>query len=44
VHESQISEEAFFLAMPDDLFAHTFGTEWYERLDTRPAEPETWLL
>jgi LmbE family N-acetylglucosaminyl deacetylase len=44
VHESQISEEAFFLAMPDDLFARTFGTEWYERLDTRPSEPETWLL
>ena len=43
-HESQISEEAFFLALPDDQFAHAFGTEWYERLDTRPSEPETWLL
>jgi len=30
--------------MPDDLFARTFGIEWYERLDTRPPEPETWLL
>jgi LmbE family N-acetylglucosaminyl deacetylase len=44
VHESQISEEAFFLAMPDDVFALTFSVEWYERLDSRPAEPETWLL
>jgi hypothetical protein len=26
------------------VFALTFGTEWYERLDSRPAEPETWLL
>ena len=43
-HESQITEEAFFLAMPDDQFAHSFGTEWYERLDSRPSEPETWLL
>lgn len=43
-HESQISEEAFFLAMPDDVFAATFSTAWYERLDSRPAAPETWLL
>jgi LmbE family N-acetylglucosaminyl deacetylase len=44
LHESQISEEAFFLAMPDDMFASTFSIEWYERLDSRPAAPETWLL
>jgi LmbE family N-acetylglucosaminyl deacetylase len=43
-HESQINEEAFFLAMSDEQFAHAFATEWYERLDTRPAEPESWLL
>jgi LmbE family N-acetylglucosaminyl deacetylase len=43
-HQSQISEEAFFLAMPDDVFARTFGIEWYERLDSRPSDPETWLL
>jgi LmbE family N-acetylglucosaminyl deacetylase len=43
-HASQIAEEAFFLALPDDRFARAFGTEWYERLDTRPPEPETWLL
>ena len=43
-HASQIAEEAFFLAMPPDVFARTFSTEWYERLDSRPAEPETWLL
>ncbi len=28
-HESQISPEDFFLAMPLDGFASAFGTEWY---------------
>jgi LmbE family N-acetylglucosaminyl deacetylase len=30
-HASQISEESFFLAMPQDRFADVFGTEWYIR-------------
>ena len=30
----QIAEESFFLALPDDLFAATFGTEWFIRLDS----------
>ena len=30
---SQIPDESFFLALPDDLFAATFGTEWFIRLD-----------
>ncbi|WP_026455351.1 PIG-L family deacetylase [Saccharomonospora iraqiensis] len=28
-HASQISEQSFFLAMPDEAFAHAFGTEWF---------------
>lgn len=28
-HASQISEEDFFLTLPDDHFAAAFGTEWY---------------
>jgi LmbE family N-acetylglucosaminyl deacetylase len=28
-HASQITEDGFFLAMPDDLFAMAFGTEWF---------------
>lgn len=28
-HPSQIAEQSFFLAMPDDVFAMAFGTEWY---------------
>ncbi len=31
VHASQISESHFFLAMPDDAFARSFGQEWFVR-------------
>jgi len=30
-HASQISEQSFFLAMDDDVFAAVFGTEWFIR-------------
>jgi LmbE family N-acetylglucosaminyl deacetylase len=30
-HASQISEQSFFLAMPDEAFGFTFGTEWFIR-------------
>ena len=30
-HPSQISEDDFFLAMPDEMFARSFGTEWFIR-------------
>lgn len=32
-HASQISETSLFLAMPDDIFSATFGTEWFIRRD-----------
>jgi len=39
VHESQISPEDFFLAMPLDGFASAFGTEWYIAVGAaRPAD------
>jgi LmbE family N-acetylglucosaminyl deacetylase len=28
-HESQIAADSFFLAMPDEAFALTWGTEWF---------------
>ncbi|MGA2036440.1 MAG: PIG-L family deacetylase [Acidimicrobiales bacterium] len=31
-HASQISETSFFLALPPDMFAAVWGTEWYIRL------------
>jgi LmbE family N-acetylglucosaminyl deacetylase len=28
-HKSQITEDSFFMKMPDDVFAEGFGTEWF---------------
>lgn len=30
-HASQISEQSFFLTMPDEIFAMSFGIEWFAR-------------
>lgn len=44
-HASQIAEESFFLAMPPDVFAAAFGSEWYIRAVGPPAtEADDWLL
>jgi LmbE family N-acetylglucosaminyl deacetylase len=43
-HASQISEQSFFLAMPDDAFRHAFGTEWFIRDGQGPGITETDLL
>jgi len=38
-HESQISDESFFLKMPPEAFAMAFGTEWFIRAGaTRAAD------
>ncbi len=29
VHKSQISEQSFFLALPDEMFANMFANEWF---------------
>ncbi|GLZ28920.1 GlcNAc-PI de-N-acetylase [Lentzea sp. NBRC 105346] len=42
-HASQISEESFFLAMPDEAFAVAFGTEWFIRAGHGPGITETSL-
>ncbi len=36
-HSSQISEESFFLSLPDDLFAEVWGQEWYIRVRPEPV-------
>ncbi len=33
-HASQISEQSFFLALPEEAFAAAFGLEWFIRRDT----------
>ncbi|MEC3980784.1 PIG-L family deacetylase [Amycolatopsis sp. H20-H5] len=43
-HASQISEESFFLAMPEEGFAHAFGTEWFIREGQGPGITETDLM
>jgi len=35
-HASQISEESFFLSMPEDLFAQVWGQEWFIRVRPGP--------
>ncbi|KAA2263365.1 GlcNAc-PI de-N-acetylase [Solihabitans fulvus] len=43
-HASQISEQSFFLAMPDEGFRYAFGTEWFIREGQGPGITETDLL
>lgn len=40
-HASQIAEQSFFLAMPDEMFEVAFGTEWF--IDRSGGRGE-WLL
>lgn len=43
-HASQISEESFFLSLPDDAFREAFGTEWFIRVGQGPGITETDLM
>jgi LmbE family N-acetylglucosaminyl deacetylase len=43
-HASQISESSFFLALPEDSFARSFGTEWFIRTGQGPGITETDLF
>jgi LmbE family N-acetylglucosaminyl deacetylase len=43
-HASQISEQSFFLQMPEDIFSLAFGTEWYIREGQGPGITETDLF
>lgn len=43
-HGSQIAEESFFLALPDEMFLHAFGSEWFIRAGQGPGVTETDLL
>jgi LmbE family N-acetylglucosaminyl deacetylase len=43
-HASQISENSFFLGMPDEVFRYAFGTEWFIRDGQGPGITETDLL
>ena len=43
-HASQIAEESFFLAVPDEGFALAFGTEWFVHVGVPPGRLETTLF
>src|SRR5262249_61957946 len=43
-HPSQISDQSFFLQMPEEGFAYGFGTEWFIRRGQGPGITETDLL
>jgi LmbE family N-acetylglucosaminyl deacetylase len=43
-HPSQISEDMFMLAMPEEQFAWAFGTEWFIRYGQGPGITETDLM
>ncbi len=36
-HASQIAEESFFLAMPEEMFSHVWGQEWFIRIRPEPV-------
>jgi LmbE family N-acetylglucosaminyl deacetylase len=38
-HASQISEQSFFLLMPDEVFTGAFGTEWFIHRGVTPSQP-----
>ncbi|MEA3020765.1 MAG: hypothetical protein QOI47_2289 [Actinomycetota bacterium] len=41
-HASQISEQSFFLTMPDDVFVRAFGQEWFIHRGVGPLSPDQW--
>ncbi|RZQ60021.1 PIG-L family deacetylase [Amycolatopsis suaedae] len=43
-HASQIAEDSFFLALPDEAFAAQFGVEWFIREGEGPGVTEKDLL
>ena len=43
-HSSQIAEDSFFLALPDEAFAAAFGTEWFIRVGAAAGVTEDGLF
>jgi LmbE family N-acetylglucosaminyl deacetylase len=43
-HTSQISDDSFFLKLPDEHFIRSFGTEWFIREGQGPGITETDLM
>jgi len=43
-HASQIEDTSFFLQMPDEAFAQSFGTEWFIEHDRQPPFRSGWIF
>ncbi len=43
-HASQISDSSFFLEMPDEAFAASFGIEWFIKAGAEPGLRHSWLF
>jgi hypothetical protein len=44
-HRSQVTDIGFFLNMPDEVFAHSFGIEWFiERGVEADGPREGWIF
>jgi LmbE family N-acetylglucosaminyl deacetylase len=43
-HASQVDENSFFLAMPEEAFREVFGVEWFIRMGAAPGIQEDSLL
>lgn len=49
IHESQIDEDSWFLQLPPEVFAMSFGTEWFRRVSPEfigdpIADREQWIF
>jgi LmbE family N-acetylglucosaminyl deacetylase len=43
-HRSQIEDTSFFLQMPDEAFAQSFGIEWFIEHDAQPPVRTGWIF
>jgi LmbE family N-acetylglucosaminyl deacetylase len=43
-HASQVTDTSMFLAMPEEIFARAFGTEWFIEPGAPPGMRPGWLL
>jgi LmbE family N-acetylglucosaminyl deacetylase len=43
-HTSQVTDTGMFLAMPEEVFARAFGTEWFIEPGAPPGMRQGWLL
>jgi LmbE family N-acetylglucosaminyl deacetylase len=43
-HSSQVTDSEFFMSMPDEAFAGSFGTEWFIKKGQPPGVRPGWLF